>query len=591
MNTTLCDILTLLRDKELLLGVKNLNLSEWNTPLEEDIHSQDTHKHSCARDPQDAQPHCHSSNPSNPLHSEIRGVDCNSRYVDEGHLFICKGRAFKHTYLGQALEKGASAYLCDASRADELVRAYPYAIQIVVKDIRVAMGCVSPVGWGHPDEDLCVIGITGTKGKTSVSYMLRAILENDCARRNICAQNGKSPVGIIGSIETYDGDTSEESTNTTPEAPDLWRHLSCAKRCGMKYMVLEISSQALKYDRVLGLHVQCAAFLNISKDHISPVEHPTFEDYFASKLKIFELAETSVVNTDATHAQRIVRAALAHTDVCLCHTRMQVDASERGETYPPTLAHMKTELTREFPARAISLSEAKGARTTASGVSFSMDGIGELSLSLHGSFNISNALIAATIAQKLGCTSNSIQEGLACARVPGRMEFLESPMPYVRGIVDYAHNQLSFNKFFEAIIQEFPEYAITAVFGCPGGKAYERRQELPSEAARWADEIIFTEEDPAYENVLDICHEMATHLPDDFSYTIECDRARAIELAVAHARTRWEQNGQKTMICLLAKGDETTQHRGSVFETCAPDGELFARACMAYETDIHSKER
>lgn len=594
MNTRLCDILALLRDKGLLLGVKNLNLSEWNLALAESLRSQDTHKHTHASTPQDYRREAHAKDP---LFCDIKGVDCDSRYADKGHIFVCKGRAFNISYLGQALQKGVCAYVCDSTRAHEFLRAYPCAIQIVVKDIRVAMGYISPAAWGHPDQELSVIGITGTKGKTSVSYMLKAILDEECARRGICAQEGKSAVGIIGSIDTYDGNTCEESTNTTPEAPDLWRHLAYAKRCGVKYMVLEISSQALKYDRVRGLHVRFAAFLNISKDHISPVEHPTFEDYFASKLKIFSLAQQSVVNIDAEHAERIARAALTQTDMFMCHTSFQAEETAHTEktlykdACAHNLTHMQAEFAREFPTRTIVISEAKNAQTTTSGVQFSMDGIGKLSLPLHGSFNISNALVAATIARELGCFPESIQKGLSHVRIPGRMEFLDSPLPYVRAIVDYAHNQLSFNKFFEAITQEFPDYAITAVFGCPGGKAYERREELPQEAARWAHEIILTEEDPAYENVLDICNEMATHLPDDFSYAIECDRAQAVELAVNHAYERWKHTAQKTMICLLAKGDETTQHRGSTFEPCVPDGELFARACAAFELDNHLQER
>ena len=201
----------------------------------------------------------------------VTGCDCDSRVVRPGHVFVCKGQAFRPAYLVSALEKGAVAYLCDEEHADSLEQAAPGVPALVASDLRRAMAYASADAFGHPDHDIKVVGITGTKGKSTVSYMLRSVLDGE---------KPYSGTGVIGSIDTFDGVENSESHNTTPESPDLWRHLANAREAGLPYMDMEVSSQGLKYDRVLGLTLDVACFLNIGRDHISPVEHPDFEDYF-----------------------------------------------------------------------------------------------------------------------------------------------------------------------------------------------------------------------------------------------------------------------------------------------------------------------
>ena len=166
----------------------------------------------------------------------VTGADCDSRVAAAGHVFVCKGAAFKAAYLRAALDMGAVAYLCDASHADELAAAAPGIPVLVAPDdgLRRAMALVSAEAWGHPDRELPVLGMTGTKGKSTTAYMLRSIF----------AAGGR-PCGILGSINTYDGVERFESHNTTPEAPDLWRHLANTRAAGLSAMVMEVSSQAL----------------------------------------------------------------------------------------------------------------------------------------------------------------------------------------------------------------------------------------------------------------------------------------------------------------------------------------------------------
>lgn len=157
----------------------------------------------------------------------ITGVDCDSRVVVPAHVFVCKGAAFKPAYLTSALEKGAVAYLCDRDRAAELADVAPGTPALIATDLRRAMAFASAEAFGHPDHDLAVIGITGTKGKSTVSYMLRAVLDGN---------ETHARTGVMGSIETFDGVEREESHNTTPESPDLWRHLANARKAGLAYM-------------------------------------------------------------------------------------------------------------------------------------------------------------------------------------------------------------------------------------------------------------------------------------------------------------------------------------------------------------------
>ena len=245
--------------------------------------------------------------------AHVQGMTVDSREVRPRNLFVCKGTAFRPAFLASAVEAGAAAYLCsdDPELLAELAAAAPTCPRLVVSDVRRAMALVAPAIYDHPERALTVCGITGTKGKSTVAYMLRSIL----------LASGDVP-SILGSIETDDGVESYESHNTTPEAPELWRHLRNTVNAGRTRMVMEVSSQGLKYDRVLGLPFDIACFLNIGRDHISSVEHPTFEDYFASKLRIFEHAETAVVNLATEHVDEVL-AAVSHAQrlvtVRACH--------------------------------------------------------------------------------------------------------------------------------------------------------------------------------------------------------------------------------------------------------------------------------
>ena len=253
----------------------------------------------------------------------VRGMTVDSREVEPGNLFVCKGAAFKPAFLASAVERGAGAYLCDASKLDELAGAVPGTPYLAVSDVRRAMALVAPEVYAHPERQLRIVGITGTKGKSTTAYMLKSILDA-----------ADMTPSILGSIETDDGVEHFESHNTTPEAPELWRHLRNSVDAGRDIMVMEVSSQGLKYDRVLGLPLDIAVFLNIGRDHISGIEHPDFEDYFASKLRIFEQCDTAVVNLGSDYAERILDAAeRAHAQHARGRARRVPGARDRPDAH------------------------------------------------------------------------------------------------------------------------------------------------------------------------------------------------------------------------------------------------------------------
>ena len=474
----------------------------------------------------------------------VSGADCDSRVAAEGHVFVCKGAAFKPAYLVSAVNAGAVAYLCDQFLAPSLEEACPATPALVVNDIRRAMAIVSSEAWGHPDRSISVLGVTGTKGKSTVTYMLRAILDG-----------GKpgSGCGIMGSIDTYDGVESFESVNTTPESPDLWRHIANTRDSGLPCMVMEVSSQALKYDRVVDLGIDVACFLNIGRDHISPVEHPDFEDYFESKLRIFDQARVAVVNLDMDHASEV----LARAESCEQVVTFSATGAEDADIWA-------SGITSELGKVTFVVHSERGER--------------KMCISMPGLFNVDNALAAIAMCELVGVDDELIAAGLAHVRVPGRMELIETANPSVCALVDYAHNKLSYQRFFASVREEFAGRKIIALFGAPGDKAQERRRELPREASKWADLIIYTEEDPAHERTEDICAELASNTPEGQDYEIICDRPAAIARATEAAFAAKEG----AVVCLLAKGDETRQHEGDRFVPCETDGAIFEREVAKY---------
>ena len=449
-------------------------------------------------------------------------VSYDSREVVPGTLFICKGAHFKPEFLDMARDKGAIAYVSETP--------YPQVDLpcIQVSDMRRTIAPLADLFYDHPSGKLKVIGLTGTKGKSSTAYYLKYILDE------YMAETGGKESGIVSSIDTYDGVERFESHLTTPEPLELQKHFAHGVETGMEYLTMEVSSQALKYHRSLCTDFAAACFLNIGYDHISPIEHPDFEDYFSSKLKIFGQGAINCVNLDCDHADRILAAARAAGRPVF--TFSQKD--EQADVYASQVRKRGNDILFRVRTRRF---------------------FREFRLTMPGLFNVENALAAIAVCEGLQIPERCIYVGLMKARVPGRMEVYSNADDTVIAIVDYAHNRMSFETLFRSVQAEYPGRRVVTVFGCPGKKALDRRRDLGEISGKYSDLVILTEEDSGEEDTLDICREIAGHVAEqNCEYSIEPNRGEAIRQAILGCR-------EPSVLLITGKGAETRQKRGTQY--------------------------
>lgn len=458
---------------------------------------------------------------------KIMYLSYNSQDIKPDTLFICKGAHFKDEYLQEAISRGAVCYVSARKMAAE-------GDYIVVNDIKKATALLADMFYDKAWSKLSVIGITGTKGKSTTTYFMRYILDE------YMASEGKKRSAVISSIDTYDGVDSFESHLTTPEPIELHRHFNNALHSGIDYLTMEVSSQALKYDRTLGVEFEVGCYLNIGYDHISDIEHPDFDDYFHSKLKIFAQSKTACVCLDGERTDEVMEAAKAAERVI---TFSSIDESADIFGYNIRKSGNDTVFdvrTPEFE--------------------------GEFTLTIPGLFNVQNALAAIAICTALGVPQKHIYVGLMKARSDGRMEVYTNADNKVVVIVDYAHNKMSFENLFDSVMKEFPNRKIYTVFGCPGNKAQNRRKDLGEIAGRFSDMVYLTEEDAGEEPVEKICREIAEFVSESGgAYEIVPNRGEAIKKAIF--------NDAPSLVLITGKGNETRQKRGIEYIPCPSDVE------------------
>ena len=469
----------------------------------------------------------------------VQRLTYDSRNVSEGALFICKGAAFKEDYLRDAVKGGASFYVSETP--------YDAGVPgIIVKDVRKAMTVLANLFYGRPWEDIRLAGITGTKGKTTAVYYLKAVLDDYEAER------GGKESGITSSIDYFDGFEKVESHNTTPEAVELMRLFRNACIAGLDFFEMEVSSQALKYDRVEGVTYDVGVFMNISTDHISPVEHTDFEDYFASKLKLFDITKTAVINYGSDYFDRI------KAEASKCEKTVVFGTDPSCDVYGYDIRKDADGI--RFKVRTDSFDE-------------------EFMLTMPGLFNVENALAAIAVSKEFGIPVKNMKSGLLNARVAGRMELYTSKDGIINAIVDYAHNRLSFEKLFSSVRKEYPGYRVVAVFGSAGGKAYSRRRDLGEVSAKYMDKIFLTEEDPGKEPPEQTMEDIAKYIrPEGTDFVMIADRITAIRAAL-------DEHDEKTVYLVLGKGAETTEKIGTQYVTYPSDVDLVTEYIEQYDKE------
>ena len=449
-------------------------------------------------------------------------ITYDTRTVGGGSLLVCKGR-FRPEYLDGLDGRGLAAYVADTDYS-----AVVDAPGLIVDDPRKALSLLSAEFYGRPQDELTVIGITGTKGKTTTAYLTQAILNAHSDGR--CA--------LFSSVDNcLDGHTYEESDLTTPESLDAFRMMRQAADNGMRYLVMEVSSQAYKVHRVHGLTFDIGAFLNISPDHISPIEHPTFEDYLHCKRQLITNSKTLVVNADCDHMQ-LLRQDAAHAGIPV------VDFSVHGPDDGHETAHTIAAV-------------ADGADPDDFRVIIRDHDAGTFRLRLPGDCNIANAAAAMAIATAAGAPADSpALHAVETVTVPGRMEVLADPDTRTWAIVDYAHNFASVAALLDFVDSRYgaDQPYITLVTGAAGNKAIGRRREIVEAAQHRIGRFVFTAEDTDTEPYEDICNDMLRHVTNpDVDARIVVDRVTALTEAIRDARSnpeRWD------MVLVIGKGHE-----------------------------------
>ncbi len=446
---------------------------------------------------------------------EIKSVQNNSKKVKPGSLFIAvKGYDFDgHQFVEEAIQNGAIAVMLDISADLKSIRL-PKGMTVILTDhTRVALAKVACNFYKNPSKYFKLIGVTGTKGKTTTTYMIKSILEKAGYK-----------VGLIGTIANYIGeDQISESTRTTPESLELQQLFYKMAVAKVDYVVMEVSSQSLKLHRVDGTHFDMAVFTNFSKDHISLKEHADMDDYFHSKLKLFQMTPKGFANSDDFKCERLMYQAK--------NCDFKTYSVDNGSNLI-----------------------AKDITITNSSVDFKVK-LGQknerVKVNIPGRYSVYNSLAAISIAISIGIDAEKIKEGLLEIVIPGRNELVPNEKELTI-MIDYAHTAESLENLLNSV-KAYTQGRIICVFGCGGDRDKTKRPEMGEVAGRLADFSIVTTDNPRTEEPEEIIADIEKGITKTKgNYKIIVDRKEAIKEAIDMANKR-------DIVILAGKGHETYQ--------------------------------
>lgn len=442
---------------------------------------------------------------------EVSSVVYDSRKVEEGSMFICIRGAVSdgHKFIPDVVEKGAKTLV-----VEEETEAPKDVTVILVKDTRYAMAFISAAYFGHPAEKLKTIGITGTKGKTTTTYMVKSILENAGYK-----------VGLIGTIEAIIGDRVIPAANTTPESFVVQQYFHEMVEAGCDCVVMEVSSQGLMLHRTQGFVFDFGIFTNIEPDHIGPNEHRDFEHYLSCKAMLLKQCRVGIVNRDDEHFDKITEG-----HICALET---YGFSEKADL-------------RAEDAKLIS-----GRGTL--GISYHLRGLMNfpVEIDIPGKFSIYNSLTAIAICRHFKVSQENIIKALKAAKVKGRIEMVKVSDEFTL-MIDYAHNAMALESLLSTL-REYHPHRLVCLFGCGGNRSRLRRFEMGEVSGRLADLTIITSDNPRNEDPQAIIDDIKTGIEKtDGKYVEIIDRKEAIAYAISH--------GEPGDIVILAgKGHEDYQ--------------------------------
>ncbi|MEF9946101.1 MAG: UDP-N-acetylmuramoyl-L-alanyl-D-glutamate--2,6-diaminopimelate ligase [Lachnospiraceae bacterium] len=442
---------------------------------------------------------------------EITELINDSRKVCQGSVFVCISGAVSdgHMYLAEVAKKGAVAVI-----VQQPVEA-PEGITVIhVDDTRYALARMSAAYFGYPAKRMKVIGITGTKGKTTTTYMIKSILEKVGHK-----------VGLIGTIEAIIGDKVIPASNTTPESFTVHQYFKEMADAGCDCVVMEVSSQALMLHRTAGIQFDIGIFTNLGRDHIGPNEHADFEEYKRCKGMLFTQCDIGIANADDEYYEDVFQNATC--------TRETFGFSEKAQ----------------LRASNVQLVSEPGYL----GVAYHVSGVlnFDVEIDVPGTFSVYNSLTAIAVCRHFHVPEQDIVKALKEAKVKGRIEMIKVSDRFTL-MIDYAHNAMSLESLLTTLREYHPK-RLVCMFGCGGNRSKERRYEMGSVSGRLADVTIITSDNPRFEEPEAIIEDIKIGIEKTNGKYIEiCDRKEAIRYAITHGQTG-------DVIVLAGKGHEDYQ--------------------------------
>lgn len=442
---------------------------------------------------------------------EVTELINDSRKVTEGSVFVCISGAVSdgHAYVQEVSDKGASAVIVEKD-----VEAPEDVTVIRVADTRYALAMMSAAYFGYPADKLKVIGITGTKGKTTTTYMVKSILEGVGHK-----------VGLIGTIEAIIGDKVIPANNTTPESYTIHKYFAEMVEAGCDSVVMEVSSQGLMLHRTAGIPFEIGIFTNLGEDHIGPNEHKDFDDYKRCKGMLFKQCKLGIANIDDQWYEDVFRGATCEVET--------FGFSEKADLRAVDVRHIS--------------------RPGYLGVTYHVSGLMDfdVEIDIPGEFSVYNSLTAIAVCRHFDVPVENIKSALKVARVKGRIEMIKVSDEFTL-MIDYAHNAMALESLLHTL-RDYNPGRIVTVFGCGGNRSRTRRFEMGEVSGKLSDFTIITSDNPRFEEPQAIIDDIITGIKKtDGKYIDICDRKEAIKYAIQHG-----QPGD--VIILAGKGHETYQ--------------------------------